>query len=209
MDKHEASIMLTKDANDIHVPLNPQDSTTLIHQSGGAFRLYLVIANIGKFQNVRAMVNAAIAFGCTEILLVGQVKNAERLLERASCGHDDHDDHEDGMSKLLRQFGNWKTCVDYMQSKKIYLIGVEIDETSQPLNDEYFDKQAPRCDDVGILLGNEGQGILPKYLKECSALIRIPQYGAGTASLNVNVATSIVLHRFNLWQTKREQQKQH
>jgi tRNA G18 (ribose-2'-O)-methylase SpoU len=68
------------------------------------------------------------------------------------------------------------------------------------LNDEYFENHFPSDEsDIGILMGNEGQGILPKFLKECSALIRIPQYGVGTASLNVNVATNIVLHRFSMW----------
>jgi tRNA G18 (ribose-2'-O)-methylase SpoU len=79
-------------------------------------------------------------------------------------------------------------------------MGVKIDETSKLLNDEYFEKHFPSDEtDIGILMGNEGQGILPKFLKECSALIRIPQYGVGTASLNVNVATNIVLHRFSMW----------
>jgi tRNA G18 (ribose-2'-O)-methylase SpoU len=186
----------TTDAHETQVPFNPQDKPTLLHQSNGVVRLYLVIVNIGKFQNVRAMVHAAIAFGCTEILLVGQAKNSERLLERASDGHDAT------ICKRLRQFINWKDCMDYIQSKKIYVIGVEIDKQSQLLDDEYFEKHVPPSDDIGILLGNEGQGILPKYLKECSALIRIPQYGAGTASLNVNVATNIILHRFSLWKRR-------
>ena len=33
----------------------------------------------------------------------------------------------------------------------------------------------------------------------CDGFIYIPQYGTGTASLNVNVATGIVLHQFTLW----------
>jgi tRNA G18 (ribose-2'-O)-methylase SpoU len=202
MDKHEISLLSTTDAHNINVPLNRQDSATLIHQTRGVVRIYLVIVNIGKFQNVRAMVNTAVAFGCNEILLVGQAKNSERLIKQTNSSHDH--DHDDNISKCLRQFCKWKNCVEYLQLKKIFLIGVEIDETSQPLNDEYFDNHVPRSDDIGILLGNEGQGILPKYMKECSALIRIPQYGAGTASLNVNVATTIVLHRFNLWKQRKQ-----
>ena len=55
-------------------------------------------------------------------------------------------------------------------------------------------------ENIAIFMGNEGQGIHPKHLKECQELVRIPQYGVGTASLNVNVAANIVLYRFHQWQ---------
>ena len=38
----------------------------------------------------------------------------------------------------------------------------------------------------------------------CDAFVYIQQYGAGTASLNVSVAASIVLHHFALWAGYRE-----
>lgn len=168
-------------------------------------QLYLVIVNIGKFQNVWAMVHGGMAMGCTEILLVGQAKNAQRLLERAG--------NDAILQKVLRRFDKWNDCVAYMKNvKKIHLIGVEIDARSQPFNDEYFEKHVPysaaAAESLGILLGNEGQGILPKFLKVCDSLIRIPQYGCGTASLNVNVACSIVLYRFGVWRQQPFQQRQ-
>jgi hypothetical protein len=36
-------------------------------------------------------------------------------------------------------------------------------------------------------------------MRLCDAFVYIPQYGAGTASLNVTVAASIILHHFALW----------
>jgi tRNA G18 (ribose-2'-O)-methylase SpoU len=33
----------------------------------------------------------------------------------------------------------------------------------------------------------------------CDDFVIIPQYGGGTASLNVTVAASIVMHTFALW----------
>lgn len=33
----------------------------------------------------------------------------------------------------------------------------------------------------------------------CDSFVYISQYGGGTASLNVTVATSIVLHRYAAW----------
>ncbi|KIZ04106.1 hypothetical protein MNEG_3846 [Monoraphidium neglectum] len=45
----------------------------------------------------------------------------------------------------------------------------------------------------------QGQGLSEKQMRLCDAFVYIPQYGAGTASLNVTVAASIILHHFALW----------
>ena len=44
--------------------------------------------------------------------------------------------------------------------------------------------------------GNEGHGMTPQQKKICDGFVYIKQYGAGTASLNVAVASSIVMHEF-------------
>ena len=163
-------------------------------QQQQAPRLYLVICNIQKITNIKAMLLTSIAFECCEVLLVGQENNSKRkdmfplpFQEAVNNGQ-----------ILLTRFPKWKDCVAYIEKSKIFLIGVEIDETSQLLNDEYFESTYyPKNEkNIGIFMGNEGQGILPVHLKNCNSLIQIPQYGAGTASMNVNVATSIVLYRF-------------
>jgi tRNA G18 (ribose-2'-O)-methylase SpoU len=157
-------------------------------------RLYLVICNIQKIANIKAMLLSSIAFGCCEVLMVGQENNSKRkdmfplpFQEAVNNGQ-----------ILLTRFPKWRDCVAYIEKQKIFLIGVEIDETSQLLNDEYFEStHYPKNEkNIGIFMGNEGQGILPVHLKNCNSLIQIPQYGVGTASMNVNVATSIVLYRF-------------
>ena len=38
-----------------------------------------------------------------------------------------------------------------------------------------------------------------KQLAMCDHFVYIPQYSQGTASLNVNVAASIVMHHFSTW----------
>jgi hypothetical protein len=47
--------------------------------------------------------------------------------------------------------------------------------------------------------GLQGQGLNDKQVRLCDSFVYIPQYGAGTASLNVAVATSIVLHEWAQW----------
>lgn len=45
----------------------------------------------------------------------------------------------------------------------------------------------------------QGQGLNEKQMRLCDSFVYIPQHGAGTASLNVTVAASIILHHFALW----------
>lgn len=52
---------------------------------------------------------------------------------------------------------------------------------------------------AAFMLGNEGQGLNERQMRLCDRFVYIPQYGVGTASLNVAVAASIVLHRFAVW----------
>uniref|UniRef100_A0A0D3DE83 tRNA/rRNA methyltransferase SpoU type domain-containing protein n=1 Tax=Brassica oleracea var. oleracea TaxID=109376 RepID=A0A0D3DE83_BRAOL len=42
-------------------------------------------------------------------------------------------------------------------------------------------------------------GLSAKEYEICDFFVYIPQYGCGTASLNVTVAASIVLHHFGVW----------
>lgn len=161
-------------------------------------RLYLVICNIQKISNVKAMLMAGVAFGCSEVLMVGQEKNSQR---KDMFPAPFQSAVQKGKIRLHR-FAKWRECVEYMEKQSIFLIGVEIDENSRLLNDDYFKTNFPAANEntnIGILLGNEGQGIQPAHLKNCDGLIRIPQYGLGTASMNVNVATNIVLYRFQNW----------
>jgi tRNA C32,U32 (ribose-2'-O)-methylase TrmJ len=46
-----------------------------------------------------------------------------------------------------------------------------------------------------------------KQLKLCDRFVYIPQHGPGTASLNVTVAASIVLHHFAVWAGLAERER--
>ena len=45
----------------------------------------------------------------------------------------------------------------------------------------------------------QGTGLSQQQLELCDSFVYIPQHGQGTASLNVTVAASIVLHQFSVW----------
>jgi tRNA G18 (ribose-2'-O)-methylase SpoU len=44
--------------------------------------------------------------------------------------------------------------------------------------------------------GNEGQGVRPKVLEQCDALVKIPSLGPSMVdSLNVSAATAVLLYQ--------------
>lgn len=146
---------------------------------------------------MRALLLTAAAFGCNEVLLVGQTKNKDRDLFPAQFAEAE----KQGLI-LLHHFAKWSECLAYVNQNSIYLIGVEIDYKSRVLDENYFlrnEELLRQKESIAIFMGNEGQGIHPKHLQECKSLVRIPQYGVGTASLNVNVAANIILYRFHIW----------
>jgi hypothetical protein len=53
--------------------------------------------------------------------------------------------------------------------------------------------------DRGGGCGGQGDGLSAQQEAICDGFVYIPQYGPGTASLNVTVAASIVLHSFAVW----------
>lgn len=73
------------------------------------------------------------------------------------------------------------------------MLGVEIDDQALPV------QARPFQGNTAFMLGNEGQGLSEKQMRLCDGFVYIPQHGEGTASLNVTVAASIVLHHFALW----------
>jgi tRNA G18 (ribose-2'-O)-methylase SpoU len=154
--------------------------------------LYLVIYNIQKRNNVRSLLMTAAAFGVKVCLMVGQPKFNSEF------------DGPDIPSQLktcikegtfvIKRLQSWAECEDYLHQNGIRLLGVEIHEDAKPI-------EAYLADDVkspiALVMGNEGHGLNKSQMQSCDGFIRVPQHGQGTASLNVNVAASIILQRFH------------
>jgi tRNA G18 (ribose-2'-O)-methylase SpoU len=168
-------------------------------------KLYLVIANICKISNVRQLLLTATAMDLDGVLVVGQGRNLQDDDLQLPSGFTQQVDV--GKIQMLR-FPKWNDCVQYLKAQSITLVGIEIDESAVVLDQDYFgsNQQQPLTSDTALFPGNEGQGIHPKHMVDCQQFVRIPQYGVGTASFNVNVATSMVLYRYQ--QERRRIQKQ-
>jgi tRNA G18 (ribose-2'-O)-methylase SpoU len=139
---------------------------------------YLIIANISKRNNVIQLINAAKAYEF-QAILVGAV-NIRELLPAELM---------DGLI-LFDRFKDLKAWVKEQENLKV--VGIEITEDSQSVLDYAFPQK------IAVMPGNEGTGLNNVQRDICDAFVYIPHYGEGTASLNVNVATSIVIHHCSL-----------
>jgi tRNA G18 (ribose-2'-O)-methylase SpoU len=154
--------------------------------------MYLVVTNISKRKNICALLQTAAAFGCKSVLVVGQ-----KTFDMDPDGSDipaSLQEHVRSGGLPIQRFASWDDCASYLKERNIRLVGVEIHKDAQSI-EHFFDSI-----DTAFLMGNEGQGLNDKQMNSCDAFVRIPQYGSGTASLNVYVASSIILHRYHHWQ---------
>ena len=139
--------------------------------------MFLVVANISKLTNVDALCYSGAAFGAV-ILVVGLPSIPDEHF--TSLG--------DGVTVV--RFGTLSELSEYLCDRGTLLVGVEIMEEARSLTEFDF----PVDGNVAIMPGNEGTGLSSAQKKHCGAFVFIPQLGAGTASLNVHVATSLVLY---------------
>ncbi|ERN07468.1 hypothetical protein AMTR_s00019p00254850 [Amborella trichopoda] len=139
---------------------------------------YVVVHNVAKRHNIGTMARSATAFGVAEFILVGR--------------RDFNSFGSHGSTPYLhfRQFHSLSETRLYLKEKDCDICGVEIVDGAIPVNHQPFKKS------TAFLLGNWP---LTKECEICDFFVYIPQYGCGTASLNVTVAASIVLHQFGVW----------
>jgi tRNA(Leu) C34 or U34 (ribose-2'-O)-methylase TrmL len=174
----------------------------------------LIITNISKRANVRSLLQVGVAFGCSKLLIVGQ----KAFNFTFTSDGDDTIVSTDIPKHLLpifasgvvtiERFEKWQNCVSYLQEHAITLVGVEIHKDAKTIQEicnhlTVSSGNNNASSDVAFLMGNEGTGLQEKQMNSCDMFCRIPQYGNGTASLNVYVAASIVLYYFHQYQRRQ------
>ncbi|KAJ0404083.1 hypothetical protein P43SY_000867 [Pythium insidiosum] len=146
-------------------------------------RSYLILNNVQKNKNIKNMLISASAFGVSEVFIVGQRKF-------------DLEEHAAFLAKLrvpITRIATLKECREHCVQHGIRILGVEIMGEAKSLLDEPF------VGDTAFIMGNEGSGMNSAQVGICDGFVYIPQYGGGTASLNVTVAASIIMQSFALW----------
>ncbi|RVW55690.1 tRNA (guanosine(18)-2'-O)-methyltransferase [Vitis vinifera] len=141
---------------------------------------YVVVHNIAKRHNVGTLARSASALGVSELILVGR-RDFNSFGSHGSTSH-----------LRFRHFHSLLDARHFLKEKDCDICGVEITDNAVAVNQHPFKRS------TAFLLGNEGTGLSVKECEICDFFVYIPQYGGGTASLNVTVAASIVLHHFGV-----------
>ncbi|MHC4263571.1 MAG: TrmH family RNA methyltransferase [Planctomycetota bacterium] len=151
-------------------------------------RAALVLFNIAKVRNFGNLLRTANALGVSEVVFVGR---------REFRAHGAF-----GTRRALetRHFYTLEDAVEDLRERGYRLAAVEILDDADPVQDRPF------SGDTAFLVGNEGQGLGEREIGLCDFAVYVPQYGTGR-SLNVNVATAIVLHHFALWSGRTENER--
>lgn len=87
-----------------------------------------------------------------------------------------------------------KEAIKALQARQIPVVAIEVSEDATPLPAMTWSQP------VAIVFGNEVNGIHPRNLQRCDAIVKIPMHGYKN-SINVATAYGIVLyHILNQWQ---------
>ena len=148
---------------------------------GGVPKCYMLVGNLQSRKNLGNIMRSCVAFGVTEIVAVGSLSGRH------------FGSHGTERYAALRHYDKMREAVAYVRGKGARVCGIEIVPGAVPVQSHPF------TGDTAFLAGNEGAGLCDAHKALCDYFVYIPQHGMGTASLNVTVATSIVLHHFALW----------
>ncbi|EFJ45733.1 hypothetical protein VOLCADRAFT_63297, partial [Volvox carteri f. nagariensis] len=153
---------------------------------------FIITHSVSKRHNIGTIVRSATAFGVKEVCLVG----SRQFNTFGSHGSDAH--------VAFKHFDTLQQCVQHLKDVEgCRVLGIEICEGALPVHEHPFTGSSP----TAFLLGNEGQGLSERQMALCDGFVYIPQHGPGTASLNVAVAASIVLHHFAVWGAYPERER--
>jgi tRNA G18 (ribose-2'-O)-methylase SpoU len=144
----------------------------------------ILLHNIERDNNIGNIIRSATTFGVSEILLYGRKK----FDRRTSVG-----------AEFFMQFRHLRFIeeLEPLKSEFDCIIGLEQTQNSIDLKEYQWDTSKRYL----IIVGHEGQGLTQEALNICHKTIEIEQYGT-TRSLNVSVATGILLYDYRLKNNK-------
>ncbi|KDO26455.1 hypothetical protein SPRG_08258 [Saprolegnia parasitica CBS 223.65] len=150
-----------------------------------------IINNIQKRKNIRDLLLSAAAFGVVEAYVVGHklLSFEAALLQFADSGFE--------LPFPITRCATLVECRSLLktQNPSTRIVGIEILHNAKSVNDPDVFTEAP----MAFMVGNEGSGLSDAQVAICDGFVYIPQYGGGTASLNVTVAASIIMHKYAVW----------
>lgn len=143
----------------------------------------LLLVNIDRDNNVGNIIRSANTFGVKEVLIYGRKK----FDRRTSVG-----------AEFFMKFRHIRFIEEITPLRQEFDIILGLEQTPDSI--ELHSYQWPQNVRILIAIGHEGTGLPPEVLSLCDQNLEIEQYGT-TRSLNVSVATGIVLYDYRV---KRE-----
>lgn len=179
---------------------NLETGSNALIESKGLPRFYLLLHNVSKKQNVGMLLRSACAFGVREVLVAGSSKNVQFFGAQGTTKH-----------VPIAYFDSLDAAVTYAREKHCRICGVEIKPEAMAVtgSPSPFEHKIPGTSgmNVAFVLGNEGVGMSEKQCSICDFFVFIPQYGDGTASLNVAVSAGIIFQQFAAWARYPERER--
>ena len=169
----------------VHTPLQGLSVETVKKLSKKtALPLVLMMYNLNGDMNVGMSIRSAVIYGCSDVYVVGRRKYDRRPEVGAKNYITVHRIPE-------------VTPLFFVENK---LIPICVEQGGTPLEDFSFKPYLPTKLVEGwkvcLIVGSESKGLPPLLMKELKApIVTISQYGV-MRSLNVSVATGIVLYEF-------------
>ena len=150
--------------------------------------IYLILHNIRSTHNVGSIFRTADAAGVKKIYLCGYTPTPidrfgrkRKDIAKVALGAEETVEWE--------HFEKIEELIDKLKKENKQIVALEQDKSSVSYKDFVLEK------DTAFILGEERNGIEKEILDKCDAVVEIPMKGK-KESLNVSVATGIVLFRF-------------
>jgi 23S rRNA (guanosine2251-2'-O)-methyltransferase len=144
----------------------------------------IILDHIQDPQNIGAIARTSVFFGVSTIIIPSdRTASVSPGSVKSSAGAI--------FSVNFYQVSNLGNVIKELKSKDYWILGAHLD------GDDYKDAKYDKFIDekIAIVMGSEDKGLSTLISKNCDILVRIKRKGL-TNSLNVNVATAILLSRF-------------
>ncbi len=143
----------------------------------------LLCENITNIDNIGLLFRNAAAFAVDAVILSPKCHDPlYRKSIRVSIGH--------VLTTPWAISDDWEQDLARLQDRGVTLIAAAIGPDARGLD------EIARPERVGLIVGQEYEGIAPATLEQADHIVRIPM-AAGVDSLNVGVAAAVCLHRFS------------
>ena len=140
----------------------------------------LLLVNIDRDNNIGNIIRSANTFGVQEVLIYGRKK----FDRRTSVG-----------AEFFMKFRHIRFIEEIAPLRQEFDLILGLEQTDNSV--ELHSYQWPENQNILIAVGNEEKGLPQEILDICDTNLEIEQYGT-TRSLNVSVATGIVLYDYRV-----------